>query len=174
MTALRTLLACLRAHFSKHDHANRLEEEISAHIDALAADYEARGLFPQRRLLAARREFCGIAQMREQHRLPFADALLQDLRYAVRQMLASLASKVFTCAAIITLALGIGANTAVFEGLMYYVYRPLPVGSPMAPRAARRNSASALRSARGDSKSPASSCAKPRRYSRSGPPSASS
>jgi predicted permease len=128
---LRTLLSRIRAHFAAPRHDARLAEEINAHIDALAADYERRGLARQAALQAARREFGNVTHMQETHRahrtLPFLDTLAQDLRYALHQMRANPG---FAAAAVLTLALGIGANTAIFQLLDSVIYRPLPVPEP--------------------------------------------
>jgi predicted permease len=128
---LRTLLSRMRAHFTAPQHDARLAEEIATHIEALAADYERRGLTRQAALQAARREFGNVTHMQETHRahrtFPLLDTFAQDLRYALRQMRANPA---FAAAAVLTLALGIGANTAIFQLLSSVIYRPLPVPQP--------------------------------------------
>src|SRR5580704_5541167 len=128
---LRTLLSRIRAHFAAPQHDARLAEEVAAHIDALAADYERRGLTRQAALQAARREFGNVTHMQETHRaqrrVSFFDTFAQDLRYALRQMRANPG---FAAAAVLTLALGIGANTAIFQLLDSVIYRPLPVPEP--------------------------------------------
>ncbi|HEV2447022.1 MAG TPA: ABC transporter permease [Candidatus Sulfopaludibacter sp.] len=109
----------------------RLDEELRHHQDLLAADYQRRGLSPQSARQAARRDMGGLAQIRESHReqrrLPLVDSLAQDLRYAFRQLRAS---PMFTAAAILTLALGIGVNTAIYQALDAVVFRALPVRDP--------------------------------------------
>jgi predicted permease len=128
---LRTLLSRIRGHFAARLEDARLAEEIAAHIDALAGDYERRGLSPQAALQAARREFGNVTHIQETHRarrtLPFLDTLAQDLRYAFRQMRAKPG---FAAAAVFTLALGIGANTAIFRILDAVVLSSLPVKNP--------------------------------------------
>jgi predicted permease len=127
----RTLLARIRGHFAAPQQDARLAEEIEAHIDALAADYERNGLTRPAALQAARCEFGNAAHMQETHRaqrtLPLLDMLAQDLRYALRQMRANPS---FASAAVLTLALGIGANTTIFQLLDAVIYRPLPVPEP--------------------------------------------
>jgi predicted permease len=127
---LREFLTRFRGLF--HDDV-RIEEEISAHLEMLAAEYESRGMTPREARLAARRAFGGVAQVRENWReqrgLAGLEWLRQDLRYARGQMRKHPG---FTVAAIFTLALGIGANSLVYQTLDGVVYRPLPVRDPHA------------------------------------------
>jgi predicted permease len=104
------LLARLKSIFTISQ--TRLDEELRNHVELLAADFERRGLAPE----AAR-----------QRRLPLADSLAQDVRYAFRQLRANPG---FAAAAVLTLALGIGANTAIYQVLDAVVYRSLPVRDP--------------------------------------------
>ncbi len=101
------------------------------HIELLASEFERRGMPAAEARLAAKREFGGGAQMeeihRDQRRLPFLDTLAQDLRYALRQVRANPG---FAAATVLTLALGIGANTAIFRVLDAVVLRSLPVAEP--------------------------------------------
>jgi predicted permease len=128
---LRAAFSRIRAHFSAAQHDARLAEEINTHIDALAADYERRGLAPEAARHAARRDFGNVTVAKEDHRahrtLPLLETLAQDLRYAFRQMRAKPG---FTAAAVLTLALGIGANTAIFRVLDAVVLSSLPVKNP--------------------------------------------
>ena len=127
----RGWLARLRGMFTRAADEGRFEEEAAAHIEELAADYSRQGLSPEDARAAARREFGNLTAIREVHRgqraLPWLDAFAQDLRYALRQI----ASKPgFAAAAILTLGLGIGANTAIFRVLDAVVLRLLPVRNP--------------------------------------------
>jgi predicted permease len=108
-----------------------LDEEIGGHIDLMARDLERRGMSPEEARNRARRAFGGVAQIkevyREQRRLPFLDTLTQDLAYALRQLRTHPA---FATAAVVTLALGIGANAAIYQVLDAVLLRPLPVKDP--------------------------------------------
>src|SRR5687767_2277627 len=87
----------------------RLDEEVEAHLDLLAAEWERRGLTPQAARLAARRAFGGVQQMTESYRdrrgLPWFEILWQDSTYAGRQLRRAPG---FAVAAILTLGLAIG------------------------------------------------------------------
>ncbi|HKE30009.1 MAG TPA: ABC transporter permease [Bryobacteraceae bacterium] len=119
-----------RLHGMFHDDA-RIDEEIASHLELLAAEFESRGMSPHEARMAARRAFGGVAQVRESWReqrgLPFVESLRQDLRHARGQMCKH---PVFSVTAILTLALGIGANSVVYQVLDSVVYRPLPVRAP--------------------------------------------
>jgi putative ABC transport system permease protein len=92
----------------------RLEEEIQAHLDALAAAHEARGLTPADARLAAKRDFGAVDRVREAHRalagLPWLDAVQHDLVVAVRRVAGEPA---FSVAVVAALAIGIGGAVAV-------------------------------------------------------------
>jgi predicted permease len=128
MTWLRVLYSRIHGLFA--DDA-RVSEEIETHIELLAADYRQQGLSAEKALAAARRELGGATQTleacREQRRLPGIDSITQDLRYTFRQLCAHPG---FAATAILSLALGIGANAAIFQVLDTVVLRTLPVPKP--------------------------------------------
>jgi putative ABC transport system permease protein len=104
-----------------------LDRELSEHLQLLTEENIRRGMNEAEARAAARREFGGIEQTKEAYRdqrgVPFLDSLALDLRFAFR-MLAK--NPAFTLVAILTLALGIGATTAVFSVVDRLLFRSLP------------------------------------------------
>ena len=108
-----------------------LSEEIETHLDQLAAEYLRRGMSPRDARAAATREFGGVDQIKEQYRdqrgWPLLDGLVQDVRFAIRTFAKN---RSFAAVAILTFAIGIGANTAIFTLIDSLVLRWLPVREP--------------------------------------------
>ena len=131
MTPLRALARRFVALARPARQERELDAEIAAHLAEATQDYVERGLSPADARLAALRDFGGVTQVREIHRemrsIAWVDELRQDVRYTFRQLLARPA---FTSIAVATLALGIGANTAVFGLLDAVMFKPLPVHAP--------------------------------------------
>lgn len=109
----------------------RLNDEIEQHLDQLAAHQSAQGLKPENARLAARREFGAVEPAKElyrdQARFRTLENVLRDFRLALRQCRKNPG---FTAAAVISLALGIGANTALFSFVNAILLKRLPVPSP--------------------------------------------
>ena len=104
-----------------------LAEDLEAHVELLARDLVHDGLSHADALAAARRQVGNVTSHRESARdywgFPVIEALLQDLRYAIRGLTRSPG---FTATVIVTLALGIGANTAMFAVIDRMMFRPYP------------------------------------------------
>ena len=127
MTWIRIMLSRLRGMFRKNDSDGQLQSEIENHIDLLTQKYIRTGLPATEARQTARREFGGVEQAREAYRdlrgLPMLDVLWQDLRFTWR----SLAKRpAFTLTILLTLAVSIGAATAVFSAVDRILFRSLP------------------------------------------------
>jgi predicted permease len=113
------------------DRDAELREEIESHLKMAAADRVARGEAPAEAAAAARREFGNATQVREVAldvwRRRWLEDAWQDMRYALRGFGRNPA---FALVAILSLALGIGANTALFEVVNAVRLRTLPVADP--------------------------------------------
>ncbi len=121
----------LRSLMHRRRKEEDLRDELQFHLDEEAEERQAEGLPGDEARHAARRDIGNIALVQEETRAvwtwTYLEQLAQDCRYAVRTMAAN---KTFSLLAILSLALGIGANTAIYSFMDSLLLRSLPVSDP--------------------------------------------
>ncbi len=128
---LFTIPLRLRSLFHRRQADQELDEELRDHIERKTKEYVAQGLAPEEARRQALLEIGGIAKREEECRdtrgVRWLQDVIQDLGYGLRMLRRSPS---FTAVAILTLALGIGANTAIFSLTYAVILKSLPVPNP--------------------------------------------
>ena len=128
---LRAFASRLRGLFNPRGMSAELEDEIEQHIQLLTERLIRQGMEPEPAAAAARRQFGNTTLLREQHSeqrgFLFLATLWRDLRFGLRQLQRN---PLLTFVAITSLALGIGANTAIFTVAKQVLFDALPVRDP--------------------------------------------
>jgi predicted permease len=131
MTWLRGFFLRLIALFRRGQLEQELDEELRSHLEMQVEENSRKGMSPREARYAALRSFGGVEHVKEIYRekrgLPVIETLVQDLRYGARTLRKT---PVFTLVVVASLALGIGANTAVFAIIHAAMLRMLPVPHP--------------------------------------------
>src|SRR5450755_4744035 len=125
------MLRRLRYWMGSARRSEALREEMELHLAEKAAELEADGMTPECARAEARRRFGNVGVKQEESReiwmTRFLSELGQDVRYGCRTMIAN---KAFSALAVLSLALGIGANTAIYSLMESIILRSLPVSDP--------------------------------------------
>ena len=128
---MRTLYSRCLALFGRRRLDAQLDSEIGSHLEMLEEEFRAKGFGPKQARQAARRKFGGVAQIQEAYRdrrgIPLFETLVRDVWHGVRTLRRNPG---FTFVVMLSLGLGIGANTAIYSFMDAILMRSPPVRDP--------------------------------------------
>jgi predicted permease len=128
---MKSLIQKLVWMFQRRRKETEIHDELQFHLEEEAAEREQEGIAPEQAKWSAHRDLGNVTLLEEHVRAvwvwTFLEQLLQDLRYALRTMLAN---KTFSALAILSLALGVGATAAIFSFVNAVLLKPLPYPHP--------------------------------------------
>src|SRR5437868_12044042 len=131
MSWLRIALWRVRAIFKRNALDDQFRDEIHSHIDMLAADNVRAGMKPDEARKAALRAFGGVERIKEIHRetrtFLWIEQTWTDILHSAASLLKNPA---FTVFAVLTLAVGVGVNTTVFDAYNAIALKPIAVADP--------------------------------------------
>jgi len=131
MAPLRMLFSKFAGLFRRAHLEQQLDEDIHAHVEMLTDENLRRGMQPEEARYAAQRQFGNVTSMKEECRdrwgIRIIEEFLHDVRYGLRQLRRNPG---FAVVSVVTLALGIGGNAAIFSVVNAVILRPLPFRDP--------------------------------------------